>query len=128
MLMGKMPDVDKTIRSFEQANEVRKVIAEAVDKGRVKFANPFAEDALATMRMEKSDPEYGLFIDVSIEPWKHGKWRGLVISWSRKGIGFGEISLVEKNGRYFTDTETMGKGFLSEALAWFIKNKVKEKG
>jgi hypothetical protein len=97
--------------------------------GNVKFANPFAEEAMATMRMSESHPKQGQFIDVSLEPWpkEHERRvgaRGFTVKWARKGVGFGEVSLGLRGGKWVADAECMGKQFLLEALEWFVKNGV----
>lgn len=45
-------------------------------------------------------------------------WRAIVISWSAKGIGFGELAIVidDKDGSIYADTECMNKEFCDEVV------------
>lgn len=46
---------------------------------------------------------------------------GLLIRWSRKGVGFGELTLVaDGNGKVKVDAETMGDRFVMGVLAQVV--------
>lgn len=45
---------------------------------------------------------------------------GMVISWSKPGVGFGELSFSIRNGEFVCDSETMGPTFIKEVLAALV--------
>jgi len=64
--------------------------------------------------------------DVCIDTvYECGKAKGFEIAWSKKGVGFGDIRIYQKNGKLFIDTETMGKVFALTIMAEVIR-KAKE--
>lgn len=44
----------------------------------------------------------------------------LVIKWARKGVGFGELTLVVKEDGLHLDTETMGAPFVKQVLGALV--------
>lgn len=49
---------------------------------------------------------------------------GFILDWGVEGIGFGQITFYEKNGKLACDTETMGRSFVKAALLHFLENSV----
>lgn len=49
---------------------------------------------------------------------------GFILDWGVEGIGFGQITFYEKNGKLTCDTETMGRSFVKAALLHFLENSV----
>lgn len=44
----------------------------------------------------------------------------VVINWSLKGTGFGELTMYKKDGKWLIDTETMGKKAAKKILALLV--------
>ncbi len=58
----------------------------------------------------------------TMRPFNNDKYCGLVVSWVRRGVGFGEITISceKETGEWAVDTEHMGPEFCAgvfEALA-----------
>jgi hypothetical protein len=47
----------------------------------------------------------------------------LVLQWSRKGVGFGELTLTAKDGKLYADTEHMGDAFVLDILAQALRER-----
>jgi hypothetical protein len=50
---------------------------------------------------------------------------GLCFSWNRDGIGFGELTLVVRNGKLCTDREGMGLAFCLDVIRQALEEEVK---
>ena len=49
---------------------------------------------------------------------------GMILSWACKGVGFGEITIVDKGGETKIDTETMSRPFVKAAFDHWLGNLV----
>jgi len=45
---------------------------------------------------------------------------GIIFNWGAKGVGFGQITMVTKNGKLHIDDENMGNDFIKEMFGYFI--------
>jgi hypothetical protein len=111
--------------------EARKRIVDAIEAGRVEYAHPRAAEMLQTPHLdgdEKGELEY---LDAAIvkpfhcdaddarAPWQHEG--GVQFQWGIKGFGFGEASIVFRNGRWIADTERLGRKFLQKLVERWVK-------
>ena len=65
------------------------------------------------------------FTSIKVEPWHNEDFGGIVISWSARGIGFGEVTFSFKNGKIEMDTECMSNEFVLALLAHSIPKLIK---
>lgn len=49
-------------------------------------------------------------------------WRAIVIQWSAKGIGFGDLAIVFENGVIYAETECMSKEFCDAVIKKACEN------
>ena len=106
--------------SKKKSEEVRKKALAAIDAGRVEFSNPKAPDMFPIGNVEWEDAEFSYF-DASVIPHTEFHDGGIHFQWGIKGFGFGEASVVWKDGKWIADTERLGREFLVKLLTRWAK-------
>lgn len=110
--------------------EAREKAIEAIREGRVEFAHPMAEECFPILDESSAEATASRgFHYLKVEPLPARKWQGereryshdggMYFQWGIKGFGFGEASVIMRNGEWTADLEGLGKGFLADMLkAW----------
>lgn len=106
--------------------EIRRKLASAIRAGRVGFDHPRAAEMLTSIKPGRARRAKGEFEYVEVSPIRpyhgstHSHSGGVHFKWGMKGVGFGEASIVMKDGKWKADTETMGAKFLTDMLARWV--------
>jgi hypothetical protein len=109
--------------------QAKEAIIQAVDAGRVKFSHPDATKMLSGPAVDPKTTEFDYLESEMIAPfnpteedrkaWQHDG--GIHFRWGLKGFGFGEASIVSRNGKWVADTEHLGRDFLIKILTRWAK-------
>ena len=93
------------------------------------------EDKVLEAALSMFDPEQEhvegtpyTYTHVSLSEIRKQSQPGICFNWGAKGIGFGQITIVTRDGELCIDDECMSKEFIKEMFGHFIDEYYKKEG
>ena len=80
-------------------------------------------EAMASMFDPEQDHKEGTpyeFTHVTMGEVRKQSQPGIIFNWGAKGVGFGQITIVSRDGDLYIDEEGMSKEFIKEMFGHFI--------
>jgi len=88
-------------------------------------------EAMSSMFDPEQDHQEGTpyeFTHVTMGEVRKESQPGIIFNWGAKGVGFGQITIVSREGKLYIDDECMSKEFIKEMFGHFVDEYYKEEG
>ncbi len=81
------------------------------EQDNIEVANPEAMRRLAERKAAGKSPDFTVTGAYVRETWRTAEKDGFIIAWETESAGFGELTVVTKNGKTRVDSEGMSMAF-----------------